>query len=271
MTSDQPAAANSGLDVVVHAERLAKSFADGDGAPRSALNDVSLEIRAGELVAVIGPSGSGKSTLLHLLGGLDTPDSGVLRVAGTALHDLNEATRTRFRHDTVGFIFQAFYLVPSMTVIENVALSAIIADQPRKRWDERAWDVLADLDLVELADRWPSSLSGGQQQRVAIGRAIFSRPPVLLADEPTGNLDSANSEAVLDLLREAVNSESRTCGVLVTHDMEAAAWCDRVIVLRDGAVADELVLDGKRLPSGERREPTEHVDRIRSWLATSPS
>ncbi|HEX6419834.1 MAG TPA: ABC transporter ATP-binding protein [Acidimicrobiales bacterium] len=200
-----------------------------------ALDGVDLAVRAGESVAVAGPSGSGKSTLLHLAGGLDVPDAGTVRIDGRDVARLSAAERARLRRREVGFVFQFFHLLPSLTVAENVELPLLLDRSARGA--RRA--VAAMLDRVGVADRaghLPGELSGGEMQRAAIARALVARPRLVLADEPTGNLDSATGRAVLDLLAEVVR-EAGTALVMVTHDPAAAARADRVVHLLDGRLA----------------------------------
>ena len=199
----------------------------------AALDDVSLTILEHEVVAITGPSGCGKSTLLHLIGGLDTPTSGEVWIAGLALHRATEAELTDFRRRRLGIVFQFFHLLPTMSVQENVSLPLLLAGEPLRAVRPRA---TAMLELVGLADRaahFPHQLSGGQMQRAAIARALIHEPAVLLADEPTGNLDSASAEQVLALLQK-ISSQHRTTMVVVTHSEEVARLAHRRIRLRDG-------------------------------------
>jgi putative ABC transport system ATP-binding protein len=215
---------------------LSKRYAGGAGEV-TALDDLTVRFPAATFTAVMGPSGSGKSTLLHCAAGLEPPTAGAVTIAGTTLGDLGETALTRLRRDRVGFVFQDFNLVSSLTAAQNVALPARLAG---RRADPAA--VLAALSEVDLADRAghrPRELSGGQQQRVAIARALFSRPDVLFADEPTGALDNRTSRQVLTLLRGLVDQHRRTV-VMVTHDPVAAVVADRVVLLVDGRVTDEL-------------------------------
>jgi putative ABC transport system ATP-binding protein len=207
-----------------------------DEARVDALRGVDLSIERGEFVAIVGPSGSGKSTLLHLMGALDTPTRGEVLLDGQRLDGCTRAELAHIRSRTVGFVFQAFNLVPGITVAENVALPAVLA---RRRPAQFRRDVARLLDLVGLADkadRLPGKLSGGEQQRVAVARALVMDPPILLADEPTGNLDSVSGEAVVELL-EASHAAGRTI-VLVTHDLRLASRAQRVIHLRDGEITN---------------------------------
>jgi putative ABC transport system ATP-binding protein len=200
-----------------------------------ALDDVSLEIAEHEFVAITGPSGCGKSTLLHLIGGLDSPTSGEVAVAGLELHRASEEQLTAFRRRRLGIVFQFFHLLPTMTMRENVCLPLLLAGEPLRAAQARA---AALLDLVGLADRaahFPHQLSGGQMQRAAIARALIHEPAVLLADEPTGNLDSASAAQVLALL-EKISSQRRTTMVVVTHSPEVARLAHRRIPLRDGRI-----------------------------------
>jgi putative ABC transport system ATP-binding protein len=211
-----------------------------------AVRGVSLAVQAGEFVAVMGPSGSGKSTLLHLLGGLDRPTSGEVVLDGAVVSRLGDDAATRLRRDKTGFVFQFFNLLPILSVRENVALPFIVAGRDPGGREESAAisDVLAAVDLVGKEKHRPDELSAGEQQRVALARALVHRPALLLADEPTGNLDYATGTEILDMLWRLCAERGQTV-VLVTHDAKAAAYADRVLVLRDGRVIDEIVL-GRR-------------------------
>jgi putative ABC transport system ATP-binding protein len=221
---------------IVSTTDLHRRFGEGEAAVH-ALRGITIGFPAGEFTAIMGPSGSGKSTLMHLLAGLDRPTSGSVVVDGLELAGLDDRKLTDLRRDKLGFIFQAFNLVPVLTALENITLPTTLAG----RKPEAGWlDTL--VDTVGLGDRLthrPSELSGGQQQRVAVARALISRPAVVFADEPTGNLDSTSSSEVLGLLRRAVDDFGQTV-IMVTHDAGAAAAADRVVVLRDG----EVVHDG---------------------------
>jgi putative ABC transport system ATP-binding protein len=209
----------------------------GDGATQvRALAGVSLQVRPGELVAVMGPSGSGKSTLLSLAGGLDTPTSGEVYVEGQALSSMSAVRLAQLRRRSLGYVFQDLNLVPALTAVENVMLPLELdgARQGAARQTARA--ALAEVGLADLADRFPDEMSGGQQQRVAIARALVGPRRLVLADEPTGALDSETGEAVLRVLRARVDAGA--AGLLVTHEARHAAWADRVIFLRDGVVID---------------------------------
>src|SRR5215471_1779452 len=218
------------------AEDLVKRYGAGQAAV-TALDGVSIEIPAGSFTAVMGPSGSGKSTLLHCLAGLDTADSGRIWIGGEEISELPERQLTRLRGDRVGFVFQAFNLLPVLSAADNITLPLDIAG----RTPDREW-LGTIIDTVGLSDRLahrPGELSGGQQQRVAIARALAGRPEIVFADEPTGNLDSSASADVLDLLRRCVREFGQTI-VMVTHDPAAACYADRVVFLADGRIAGQL-------------------------------
>jgi ABC-type lipoprotein export system ATPase subunit len=217
---------------VVRARGVVKAYGSGRTA-RRVLDGASLDVAAGELVAVVGRSGTGKSTLLHLLGGLDRADAGTIQVAGVRVDGRDERALTRLRRRRVGFVFQSFHLLPELTGLENVLLPARLAHAGGGA--RRARALLDSLGLREEAERLPGSLSGGEQQRIAIARALVNDPPLLLADEPTGNLDAESGSLVLDLLRRV--AEHGRGVVLVTHDREAAAIADRVLELREGRLA----------------------------------
>jgi putative ABC transport system ATP-binding protein len=202
-----------------------------------ALREVSFAASAGELVAVMGPSGSGKSTLLTLAGGLDSPTSGLVRVEGTDLAGLGQRGRAAMRRTSIGYVFQDFNLIPALTAIENVALPRELDGQGTRAARRLARVALDEVGIGELASRFPDEMSGGQQQRVAIARAIVGERRLILADEPTGALDSETGEEVLRLLR--ARCDAGAAGVLVTHEARHAAWADRVVFLRDGVVVDE--------------------------------
>src|SRR4051794_15113660 len=206
-----------------------------------ALHAVGFATYAGELVAVMGPSGSGKSTLLTLAGGLDTPTSGVVRVEGVDLASLGANGRARMRRTSIGYVFQDFNLIPALTAVENVALPRELDGQNGRAARKLALAALADVGIEELADRFPDNMSGGQQQRVAIARAVVGERRLILADEPTGALDTETGEEILRLLR--ARCDAGAAGVLVTHEARHAAWADRVVFLRDGVVVDETGAD----------------------------
>ena len=213
-----------------------KTF-EAESAPVRALRGTDLSMRAGEFVAVMGPSGCGKSTLLNLIAGLDTPDEGAITIAGEALHGRSEDELSRLRRAHIGIVFQFFNLLEGMTVLENVALPAIIAGMRRRPAETRARDLLDLLGLADKAPSQPGVLSGGQRQRLAIARALANQPTLLLADEPTGALDSEGGSEVLELFRR-LHRNGQTI-LLVTHDDDVAAAAERIIHMRDGRVVDE--------------------------------
>lgn len=224
-----------------------------------ALSDIDLQVEPGELVAIMGPSGCGKSTLLHLLGGLDSPTSGTIELVGTRIDTLSEAKRAVLRRATVGYVFQFFNLIGNLTVVENVELPLILTGHTPGDARHAAIALLDRLGVAEHAAKAPSALSGGQQQRVALARALANDPALLLADEPTGNLDSAAARSVLLLLRER-HASGQTI-VLVTHDARVAEAADRVLLMQDGRISDEFDLrGGERLPES-----------LPSLLATPPT
>jgi len=205
----------------------------------TALDDVNLAIGAGEMVSIIGPSGSGKSTLLNLVGGLDRPTAGQVRIGGEALSDLSDDGLTRVRRDKIGFIFQFFNLLPTLTCLENVGLPLHLRGWPRKKVQARAEELLTLVQLVHRMQHLPEELSGGERQRVAIARALSIYPPILLADEPTGNLDTNTGADILALIRD-LHARLGSTVVIVTHDMTVAASCPRTIALRDGRVVQDV-------------------------------
>jgi putative ABC transport system ATP-binding protein len=220
---------------------LRKEYGEAEGLVR-AVDGVDLDIGAGETVAVMGPSGCGKSTLLHLLGGLDRPSGGEVWLNGRRIDDIGEKALARMRRTDVGFVFQAFHLMEELTAIENVELSALLAGRSPRAARRRAEELLEQVGLADRARFLPSALSGGQRQRVAIARALSNEPLVVLADEPTGNLDSAATLDVLQLF-ESLHESGQTL-VIVTHDARIAATADRMISMRDGAFVDETRLTG---------------------------
>jgi len=226
---------------VLRARGLRKQYGKGEGLVR-AVDDVDLEVASGETVAVTGPSGCGKSTLLHLLGGLDRPTAGELWLTGQRLDRLGERALARLRRDKVGFVFQAFHLMDELTAAENVELPALLAGRSARWSRQRARALLEQVGLADRAGFLPSALSGGQRQRVAIARALVSDPQLVLADEPTGNLDSQATIEVLRLL-ESLHAAGQTV-VIVTHDSRIAATADRMISMRDGSFVDETRLTG---------------------------
>ncbi|MDH2416592.1 ABC transporter ATP-binding protein [Nocardioides sp. CER19] len=228
--------ADNGPAVAARAVDLRKTYGSGDSEVR-ALDGVTLDLYAGQFTAVMGPSGSGKSTLMHCLAALDAPTSGEAVVDGVTLGALKDTQLTTLRRERIGFVFQAFNLIPTLTARENILLPLSLAGRkPDQAWFDQV------IDAVGLRDRLghrPSELSGGQQQRVACARALVSQPRIVFADEPTGNLDSTSSSEILAFLRRSVDEFGQTV-VMVTHDAVAASYCDRVVFLADGRVVDEL-------------------------------
>jgi putative ABC transport system ATP-binding protein len=223
-------------NAAVEARDLTRRYGDGSTAVE-ALRGVDIDVRSGELVAVMGPSGSGKSTLMHLLAGLDKPTSGTVRIAGTEITDLDDSHLTRLRRQHIGFVFQFFNLLPMLDAEENVLLPLSIAgDKPDRAWLD---ELLSRMGIDKRRDHRPSELSGGEQQRVAIARSLVSRPTILFADEPTGNLDSKTGGEILDLIRDSVDSYGQTT-VMVTHEPRAASTADRILFLSDGLIVKEL-------------------------------
>jgi putative ABC transport system ATP-binding protein len=221
---------------VVAARDITRRYGEGDTAV-DALRGVSLEVQQGKLTAVMGPSGSGKSTLMHILAALDKPTSGEVWIAGTKLGQLKDNEITKIRREHIGFVFQFFNLLPMLTAEENVVLPLTIAgEKPEREWRE---ELLKRVGLDDRRGHRPSELSGGQQQRVAIARALISRPTVVFADEPTGNLDSKTGAEILELLRSSVESLGQTT-VMVTHDPYAAAIADRILFLADGVIVRDM-------------------------------
>jgi len=234
--------------VLLRLDRVSRVHGTGAGEVR-ALDDVSLEVGPGELVAVMGPSGSGKSTLLNLAGCLDTATDGTVVVGGVDVASLDARGRAALRRRHVGFVFQDFNLVPALTAAENVSLPRELDGVPVRTARAEATAALAAVGLDDLADRFPDDMSGGQRQRVAIARAIVGPRRLLLADEPTGALDSVTGEAVMRVLRERVDAGA--AGLLVTHDARHAAWADRTVFLKDGRLVDT---------TGRRAEPADLLD-----------
>jgi putative ABC transport system ATP-binding protein len=226
---------------VLSASGLSKEYGKGTALVR-AVDDVTLDVAPGESVAIVGPSGCGKSTLLYLLGGLERPTSGTLRLAGGRLDEMAETGLARLRRHALGFVFQSYHLVDELTALENVELPALLAGASPRKARKRATELLEQVSLGDRAEHLPSALSGGQRQRVAIARALANAPLVVLADEPTGNLDSSATTDVLRLF-DQLHSNGQTL-VIVTHDSRIAATSDRLISMRDGRFVDETKLTG---------------------------
>ncbi len=216
---------------IIEIQNLRKTFRSGD-VEVHALRGVNLLVETGEFLAVVGKSGSGKSTLFHILGGLTPPTSGTVKIDGQSLTDLDEGGRTLLRRNSVGFVFQKYNLLPTLTIRDNIDIARDISGKTAP-WDAAFIDVVEILGIAQKMERKPRQLSGGEQQRVAIARAIVNQPAILLADEPTGNLDTENSNMVLDLLRH-LNKKTGQTVLMITHDPEAAAFADRIVQMRDG-------------------------------------
>ncbi|MEO8397383.1 MAG: ABC transporter ATP-binding protein, partial [Chloroflexota bacterium] len=227
----------TGNDLVLRVEDLRKDLQLGEVAVH-ALRGVSLSVTRGEFMGIIGPSGSGKSTLLGLIGGLDTPTSGKVSIDGTDITNMSERALTRIRNEKIGFVFQFFNLIPTLTALENVALPLQFSAKKTGNANQRAKELLTMLGLGDRLDHRPTQLSGGQQQRVAIARALANHPPLILCDEPTGSLDTEASETVMKALRE-VQQQTNTTVIIVTHDPNVASQLDRLITLVDGQIAND--------------------------------
>ena len=223
---------------ILKIENLSKVYGKGETAVK-ALDDVSFSVKKGEFVAIVGPSGSGKSTLLHLLGGVDRPSSGKVRVDNTDIYQLNETQLAIFRRRQIGLIYQFYNLIPILTVEENITLPVLLDEH---KVDQKQFnDVVSILGLNNRLSHLPNQLSGGQQQRVSIGRALISNPAIMLADEPTGNLDSKNSEEIMELLKMFNKTFNQTL-IVITHDERIALQADRVISIEDGRIAKDEVI-----------------------------
>ncbi|MGX4694931.1 ABC transporter ATP-binding protein [Streptomyces sp. JNUCC 63] len=257
MPTQASAPAHSFSGPAARATGLSKIY--GQGETRVvALDSVSVEFGRGRFTAIMGPSGSGKSTLMHCMAGLDSVSTGSVRIGDTELSGLNDRQLTRLRRDSIGFVFQAFNLLPTLTALENITLPlAIAGNRPDQQWLDT---VVATVGLSGRLSHRPSQLSGGQQQRVAVARALASRPEIIFADEPTGNLDSRSGSEVLDFLRYSVREMHQTV-VMVTHDPMAAAYADRVVFLADGRITDELLT-----PTAENV-----LDRMRRFDVKAPA
>ena len=235
-TITAPAAAQAPASSIVRLQGVSKIYGSGDAQVR-ALDDVSVGFGAGEFTAIMGPSGSGKSTMMHILAGLDAPTSGRVFVEDTDITALKDTALTKLRRDRIGFVFQSFNLVPTLDARANILLPMRLAGKaPEKEWFDL---IVNSLGIADRLSHRPSEMSGGQQQRVAVARALMSRPAVIVADEPTGNLDSHSTTEVMDLLRRAVDELGQSV-IMVTHDTATAAYADRVLVCRDGRIVSDL-------------------------------
>ena len=229
---------------ILRIENVTKTYGENDTAVH-ALDRVSFSVEEGEFVAVTGPSGSGKSTLLHILGGVDKPDSGTVQVKGTDIFRLNETNQAIFRRRQIGLIYQFYNLIPILTVEENILLPLLL--DGKKPNPKRLAQILSILGLEDRKEHLPSQLSGGQQQRVSVGRALITHPAVILADEPTGNLDQKNTKEIMDLFCKLNRTYKQTI-VMITHDMKLAAQCDRVLAIVDGRLAVGRTLMNQKVP-----------------------
>ena len=235
-TITAPTAAPAQASSIVRLQGVSKIYGSGDAQVR-ALDDVSVGFGAGEFTAIKGPSGSGKSTMMHILAGLDAPTSGRVFVEDTDITALKDTALTKLRRDRIGFVFQSFNLVPTLDARANILLPMRLAGKaPEKEWFDL---IVNSLGIANRLSHRPSEMSGGQQQRVAVARALMSRPAVIVADEPTGNLDSHSTDEVMDLLRRAVDELGQSV-IMVTHDTATAAYADRVLVCRDGRIVSDL-------------------------------
>ncbi|MEK6221671.1 MAG: ABC transporter ATP-binding protein [Chloroflexota bacterium] len=232
--------------MVLEAKQVSKAYQMGTVTVH-ALQDVDFQVQQGKFVAIMGPSGSGKSTLLHLLGGLDNPSGGEVLVGGEELSALSDDAITQVRRRKIGFIFQFYNLLPTLSAAENVALPLLIDGQATAKYDKTIQRLLDMVDLGDRGEHRPDQLSGGQQQRVAIARAFVNDPEIVLADEPTGNLDSKSGTAILELLQRTCKEMDATI-VMVTHDARAASYADRIVFLKDGRVVHELNENGDGIP-----------------------
>jgi len=223
------------MSIIVEMTKLTKTFGKGSSTIK-ALDGVDLKIKTGDFIAIIGPSGSGKSTLMNMIGCLDKPTSGSIKIMGKDLNVLNDNQTTKLRNRTIGFVFQSFFLLPKTTALDNVATPLYYRGTPAKEARKKAMEILGKLDLSDRYSHLPTELSGGQQQRVAIARALVTEPNLILADEPTGALDSKNGQQVLDLLTK-LNNEGKTI-VLITHDKEIANRAKKIIRIKDGKITE---------------------------------
>jgi putative ABC transport system ATP-binding protein len=230
------------MAAILEVHDLSKDYF-GAGSVVNALRTVNLDVQRGEFIAIMGASGSGKSTLLHLLGGLDLPTAGTITIEGHNLTRMSDRERTLFRRRRLGIVFQAFNLLPSLSAHENISLPRIVDGANAEDVDPRTRDLLTAVDLAHRADHRPQALSGGEQQRVALARALVNDPAIVLADEPTGNLDSHHAEDIWRLLRRLATEQERTI-VAVTHEAVGAAHADRIVVLKDGQIVGEIAPHG---------------------------
>lgn len=244
-------------EVVIEAKDLNKEYDTGQTTV-PVINGINLALHKGDFTVIMGSSGSGKSTLLYLLSGLEVPTSGEIWLEDKPVHTLDEKMMTLIRREYIGFVFQDFNLVPNLTFLENILIPAYLVKNDRKQLRSRAEQLMTKMDIIDLKDRLPSQVSGGQQQRCSMARAIINNPRVVMADEPTGNLNSSSSEAVLDILTD-LNNQGQSI-VMVTHEPKSASRADRIIFLRDGQIEDELSFD-KRVSTDDKEV------QLLKWLA----
>ena len=270
MHAETTVATAAPAQVVVAGHSLNKAFQVSRPA-QVVLRDASLQVHRGEFVALMGPSGCGKSTLLHVLGGLEPPDSGSVHIDGVDIYAMGDEARSAFRRDHIGFVFQFFNLLPTLTAAENIALPLRLRNDSRLRHRgehvsrqaimDRVGTLMTQLNLHGLQGHGPEEIAGGEQQRVAVARALAAAPSLLLADEPTGNLDWVSGHDVMALIAHLCRDEGQTT-LLVTHDSRVAAYADRVLVMRDGAIIDEVLLAHSRAAGDERPDPGPLVQRL---------
>jgi putative ABC transport system ATP-binding protein len=245
---------------VLEARDLSKQYQLGEHLV-NALRGVDVQVTEGEFLAIMGPSGSGKSTLLHLLGGLDAPTGGDVVLTGKSLAELSERKATLARRHHVGFVFQFFNLLPTLTAEENILLPVIIDGKDSRKYEDRLTDLLDLVGLSERRSHKPDQLSGGEQQRVAIARALITQPAILLADEPTGNLDSKTGKAIMSLLRRSCDELGQTV-IVVSHDSKATAYADRIIFLRDGDIVHQIHFEKEMPLNGRLRSIMSTMERL---------
>ena len=227
------------MSVLINASKVSKTYQEKTSVPVHALSDISLKINEGEFTAIVGPSGCGKTTLLNILGGLDHPTSGKVEIAGTDITSMNDSNLIDFRLKNIGFVFQAYNLIPVLTALENVEFIMLLQKRNKKERYEKAMQLLEKMSIGDKADRRPGELSGGQQQRVAVARALASQPRFILADEPTANLDSVSTNNLLDLMA-TINEQQKATFVFSTHDQRVMDKAKRLITLVDGTVASDV-------------------------------
>lgn len=230
-------------EILLQSKDLHKSYNTGK-TDVQVINGINLSLYEGDFTVIMGSSGSGKSTLLYLLSGLEVSSSGEIWLQDKPIHSLDEKMMTQIRREIIGFVFQDFNLVPNLTFLENILVPAYLVKNDRKALKDRAEDLMAKVDILQLADRLPSEVSGGQQQRCSMARAIINNPKIVMADEPTGNLNSSSSEAVLDILTDLNNNGQSI--IMVTHEVKSACRGNRIIFLKDGQIEDELNFDANQ-------------------------